>query len=375
MDSQRSENKLTIGQATGLDDSAAQSLAARTRAAFSRSNKITAHDLIIAKHSLKKPEDFAYITSPHDDTRNLFSNALGISTHRLKESRFALHPVFKDDAQRQSFHAQASTALSEIRSKQADSSAYQSYSGYSRTKQDRHMAALSQLAEYSKPKVGHTSFQYARERMPEVTVQGHGSPGKNYISSDAPNSRRDSATVANMLMGDMQMPATSRVRANSCWSAVGTQYLGYSEDLRSGNRDWMDRFDQGTLGAVQNPQGGFANRLLSALRSHARSFTGTVTGFLGPTTQASVSDARERGGRRGSFMGVGMRVEVPKVTGTSASTGDVFWQHQSIAAPETKKWVAKGGPSPDGFKLPTKTVSKEFVRKDHAQVTFGGPPP
>lgn len=200
-----------------------------------------------------------YIVSPHNDIRNLYANALGMSAHKISRNKPPLMPVFINEKQRKNFHTHVTN---EVMRPRTDMNEHQ-------------FAALSHLHQSSAKENAKTDLQYLGPQS-RVYVQGHGSAGSKNISSDS-GQRKSSKDVAKML-NDLNLHHSVEVRANSCFSGTQTEIKyrqGFMNDFNNGNLhqeagDWSKTF----AGSLQEELGklGRANK---------------VSGYLGATVQTA----------------------------------------------------------------------------------------
>lgn len=213
-----------------------------------------------------------YIVSPHMDVSNFVKNSRGMAQQALRDNLPAVRPVFKDENQRKAFHQMATQELS----------AMGSYNSLKSDDSRFNHKAYSQLAEWAAPQNAMMDFSKVNTKRshPVVFVQGHGSPGKKSIASDAHESA-SSKDVADMLH-TMKLPSVSEVRANSCYS--GTQHnLKNLPDARQKFQAQSVEEHAGKWGDT------FAGSLEEHLGSQSPKRHNRVRGYMGPTTQGYVN--------------------------------------------------------------------------------------
>lgn len=225
----------------------------------------------------KRPDhpDTYYMVSPHDDARNFFSNAFGMTAHKFSRDKPGMTPVFKDNAQRKAFY---DLAVAKRRSLYVKSFYNDEAAREYRAADHLVNASWGGYLGYGKGSTARYDFSSAQGNTPRVYVQGHGSPGDLNMYDDN-NVGRSTKQVAKMLT-DMGLPSTSDVRVNSCWSGAGKNYAHTQAD-------WTTRYDHGTLSQVTDVKGGFAYNLHQELRSSG--FKGWTSGYMTPTTQSSTN--------------------------------------------------------------------------------------
>lgn len=210
-----------------------------------------------------------YMVSPHKDVNNFVNNARGMGQLAVRDGMKPVRPVFKNDDQRSSFHAEVNKRLSA--QKQT-------------TKNDQHnYNALSQLSQWSSPKNAMMNFDNVDKRKshPIVYTQGHGSAGDKKIYSDDPNEKGVRGRKVAKQLKDMGLPKASEVRANSCYS--GTQHeINDSANLS----------DHLLEGSVASNHAGkwsktFAGNLQKGLKQQGYE-NNRVRGYMGPTSQGFV---------------------------------------------------------------------------------------
>jgi hypothetical protein len=237
-----------------------------------------------------------YITSPHEDTRNLFSNTLGMSTLALKKDLPAIRPVFKNEDQRKAFSAQVETAL-------------QDHPIGPAREQDIHkVTALRQLQSWSSPDNAMANFKGVdtSHGAPIVYTQGHGSPGSTQIKSDDPTEKAVTGRqMAQQLIG-MRLPKTSEVRANSCYSGTAVEIPNTAQVRSSHQQQSIDLEHAGDWSKT------FAGELQAGLDARVGSYS-RVRGYMGPTTQSAYDDS--------VALGLGGMVKKDKVSGIQVLFG------------------------------------------------------
>ncbi|WP_148713741.1 hypothetical protein [Chitinolyticbacter meiyuanensis] len=250
-----------------------------------------------------------YIMSPLDHTENLFNNAYGMARHKQSRNKLAVQPVFLNHQQRISFRKRVDDELTKVTGVDSASNAKRK--------------ALQTLSGYSSLTGARMSMQGVENAR--LYVQGHGSPGKHSISSDAEvlsdaqaqmrmgkNKRvesvgKPSATTtqvkerastehtASTLLG-LGVTAQTDLRANSCYSgtekkikfssvkSLKSSYASGTVANKAGN--W-DKTFAGGLQAELNRQAKVGPSLADA-SGLANNHKFAVKGYMGPTSQGGV---------------------------------------------------------------------------------------
>lgn len=202
-----------------------------------------------------------YIVSPHKDVGNMFSNAFGMSAHKISRNKPPLLPVFANEKQRNDFHKRAKTEISKFGQV---------------TQENRHQyQALEHLVQSSQKGTAKSDLQYVGIGS-RVYVQGHGSAGGKSISSDTGQSV-SSKTVAKMLNA-MKLHEGMEVRSNSCFS--GTQ-----SEIKN-RQGFIDDFNHGRL---HQESGKWSETFAGSLEGEMRKLgmQNKVSGYLGATVQTA----------------------------------------------------------------------------------------
>ncbi|MBT2118339.1 hypothetical protein KK141_11835 [Dyella sp. LX-66] len=247
-----------------------------------------------------------YIVSPHDDMRNMFRNAKGMTVHRWGHGKRRVDPVFKNHRQRIDFKkitVQERRALRlQIRNNP--------WGGAGQDPRLRQLRAINKLNKMSQPGRAFVGFGNVPGRRPKVYVQGHGAPGSQNISDDAHNAV--SAQQTAVTLKGMQLPQQAKLRANSCYSGTTVAIGG----VAATNALQQHQTVQGLIGPPGNT---FAGGLAHQMRNVAPTFPNIeVGGYPGPTTQNPVGGLVDR--QLNPVPGTGIRVRFGNI-GTPTMLG------------------------------------------------------
>lgn len=223
-------------------------------------------------NSENKRKATAYMVSPHTNPSNFLANARGMNRDAMNKGALPVVPVFKDEAQRQSFHALASQKMNEKAKKLLKPKYAKDAKVIGDHKVLQNLVNMSAGGPSSNARFNLAGIHPDAN----VVLQGHGDPGDKGIYSDS-DQRVDTAASAKLLH-KMQLPDANEVRANSCFSGTEENILtnrpGLKQHFLAGDVD--EHFG----GNWQNTFAGGLEKELNRLNHHNK-----VTGFLGPTTQ------------------------------------------------------------------------------------------
>jgi hypothetical protein len=257
-----------------------------------------------------------YIMSAHDDARNMFNNALGMTVNKWNKGKRRIDPVFKSELQRKAFKRESIIKRNQLLA----NIALAPLVGPADPR-NRELRAVRKLNRLAQPSRALRDFGGDNRTRPKIFVQGHGMPGASPIGlgghlgagatiDDAQGIKTVRQTSSTLKR--MGIPRHAKIRANSCWSATQNNILPLAALAHVVGGNPLNTVPSGPA------LGTFAGNLAHEIRNVGRRVPqAQVSGFLAPTTQVPTPVIRgdmvtPAQGMGTMFLGPGMALPVKR---------------------------------------------------------------